>query len=31
VLRSTMEQKDLGWSYASLLDLGIITVEEHLK
>ena len=31
VLRSTIGQKDLGWSYVFLLGLGIITVDEHLK
>ena len=31
VLRSTIGQKDLGWSYANLLGLGITTIEEYLK
>ena len=31
VLRSTIGQKDLGWSYTILFSLGIIIVEECLK
>ena len=31
VLRSTIGQKDLGWLYAALLGLDMITVKEHLK
>ena len=31
VLRSTIGQKDLGWSYDCLLGLGITTVDDFLK
>jgi len=31
VLKSTIGQKDLGWSYTTLLDLGMIIIKEYLK